>query len=440
MATTLLEKMRTFLNSQVCLIAETSPALAMSLRAKLVELGVPNTQIHTTSKFDGAKELLLSTQPNLFIADFEMEPNLMSGLIDLHEKMHEASARTIVVTSRHSSVAVLMEDRESQIDSFLVKPFSADSFRDRFVSVAITKVEPPPYVAKLNLGRTSLASGDTDEAMKQFEEASELTPKPTMAWYYKGQTSRKRGNQSQALECYREGLKVQPHHYKCTVAEFETLHEMGKLDEAFALIEPITAKFPVGDLRLRQFFELAVEVKRFDSLPTLYTIFRGLEERSKELVDSVETAFLDAGRFLLAAGDLEKALSFFETGIQVASQRFDYVERIVRELVDRKALQAAESALAKVAPGDRGSAAFEQLAFCVDRMTMGGEQLINRGRQLIFAGHGNPDIFHFVVRSCAEAGKETLAESAICKAIETYPELRESLYKLVAEHLPKRAA
>jgi tetratricopeptide (TPR) repeat protein len=437
MALSPVEKLRTFLSQQSCLIVESSNSQAMSLRAKLVELGVQNTQIWTANKIEVAKELLTANRPTLFILEYEMDAAQTNSLIQLHEKMYVSSQRTVFIMGRSVSIGVVLEDRQGQIDSFLLKPFSADNFRERLILVAKNKVEPELYLAKLNSGITHLANGENENAMRSFDEAATLNPKPTMAWYYKGETARKLGHPARALEFYREGLKTMPLHYRCALAEFETLKELGKPEDAFNLVEEILAHFPVSRTRLGHFFDLAVTVKRFDELPTLYAVYRDFEDRSQELCQSAETAFLTAGRFVLADGDVEKALSYFDIGIQVAARRFDYVERVVLELVGQKVVNAAATFLSKISPEDQASVAFEQLAFCVDQLTMTGEQIMNRGRQIIFQGKGTPEIFHAVIRSFAEAGKETLAESAIGKAIETNPELRDSLYKVLAENLPK---
>ena len=213
-----------------------------------------------------------------------------------------------------------------------------------------------------------------------------------------------------------------------------------RFDEACSLVTTIVQNFPMGSSRLSQLFDVVEAARHFDELPSLYNIYRELEERSQELVQKAENVFFDAGKEIVRSGDLQKATAFFETGLQIAGRRIDYVEKVVLEFVAQKAPNESRSFLEKISPGDIGTPAFHRLAFYVDQLTMTGDQLVNRGRELIFAGHGTPEIFQLVVRSFAEAGKETLAETAIGKAVETFPELRTSLYKVLEDHLPKPAA
>lgn len=440
MSGNLVEKLRLFLSHQSCVIVESSPALALSMRAKLVEIGVPNAQIWTAPKLEAAKQMIELARPTMLIIEHEMEGRSTKSLIDSHHLMHGSDVRVLFITSRNANSVIEMDDAGLEADSHFVKPFSADAFRERLLILAKNRVEPSAFLARLEAGKALLAKGETEKAAVEFDAALMLDPKQVLGWFYKGEIARKQKKQGLALECYRAGLRIQPTHYRCAIAEFETLQELEKPADAFALVDSFATRFQVPGNRLARFFELAVSTQQFDYMPRLYNLFRSLENRSSDLIGTVEKAFLDAGRLLLETGDVEKATALFETGIVVASRRIDYVGLIVREFGSRKLTAAAASFFSKAPPEENGSPAFEQLAFYVDHLTITGDRLINRGRELIQKGYGTPEIFHVVVRSFAEAGKETHAESTIGKAIETYPDLRAQLYQVLADHLPKQAA
>ncbi len=431
---------KSFFAEQSCLIAETSTAFATSIRASLQELGIASGRIFTTSKFAIARQTLSEKRPTILIVESEFEKGRGFELIEMFEPLHENVKRIVVVTSRSASTSVLMEAADGHVDSHLLKPFSADDIRERILGVAKLKLQPTPYAQKLANGRAMLHAQSFADAFVEFESARPLHDKPALACFWAGEALRLTGDAASALQKYREGRNIQPLNYRCVMAEFQTLFEMQKFDDAFQLVGTIVKNFPMSSFRLRQLFDVVESAKKFDELAALYSIYRELEDRSAELVRTAEAAFFSAGKTILSTGQAKQAVTYFETGVQIAGRRIDYIAEIVSELVSVRATPEAQAFLAKVSPSDVGTPAFHRIAFCVDQLTLTGDQLLNRGREIIYAGNGTPEIFHLVVRSFATAGKATMAESIIGKAVETFPDLRSTLYKLLDENLPKQSA
>jgi hypothetical protein len=73
------------------------------------------------------------------------------------------------------------------------------------------------------------------------------------------------------------------------------------------------------------------------------------------------------------------------------------------------------------------------LSFRVDELVLSKEQLIEKGRKLVLAGHGTAEIFQSLVLLMVTYGRLTLAETVIGAAVRDYPELRPTLYGILAE-------
>lgn len=429
-----------FLSRQICLIVEPSTAFSSSVRACLQELGVPGNLIFVASKFAQAKQLLTEKQPTILISEYRVESWSGFELIELHEKMHEEPNRISFITSKSTANAVLAEAAEGQIDGYLMKPFSVDIFRRRLLEIIQQKAKPSPYRKIINAGKAARDAGNLDQALTLFQTAKPLVAKAALACYYVGDVWRRKGDLTQALQFFREGRALQPIHFKCVTAEFETLCELEKYEEAAMLIGTIRQNFPLTTHRLTRLFDIAAKAELFEELPMLFEAYRETEERDPSLLSVAETALLHGGTKMLLAKRIRDALAYFDIGLQIAGRRLDYLEKVISLLLEAEASKEAEVILSKALPGDVGTPAHHRLAFRVNQTTMTPEELLNKGRELIFAGHGSPEIFHVVVRAFAQAGKETMAETAIGKAVESFPELRSALYKVLEDHLPKHAS
>lgn len=432
-----LKSAHAFLSKQTCLIVEPSQAFSMSVRACLQELGVPSAQILVASKFQMAKQMMNELRPTILITEYQVENKNGFELIEMQEAMHEESKRISFVTSKSTSTSVVVEAAEGQVDGYLLKPFSVVVFRKYFLDILKRKTEPSAYFKKLLIGRQHRDKSEFDLAFKEFEEAKKIHPKPALACYQIGETYRAMGNVDEALVHYRDGRKHMPLHYKCVTGEFEALIASSRYEEAMKLVPLIRTNFPISSPRLAQLFKTVREMRAFAELASLFAAYRELEERSASLIEIAEASFFDAGVEALKAKQTSKAMGHFDTALQISGRRFDFIEKVVGECLTEGASREADAFLLKTAPGDVGTPAYHRLSFRVNQLTMTSDQLLNKGRELVFAGHGTPEIFHIVVRSFAVAGKETMAETAIGKAVETFPELRATLYKLLADNLPK---
>lgn len=150
-------------------------------------------------------------------------------------------------------------------------------------------------------------------------------------------------------------------------------------------------------------------------------------------------ALLTAGKYYLTEKEVSRATDLFDKGFLSAAKDLGYLEKVISELLKAGAADEAKAFLNK-APGHfLGTPEHSRLAFKIDAATLHGDQLIERGRKLVLDGHGTPEIFESMVRLTAEAGKVTLAESMIARAVKTNPELRAHLYKILEENLNKPA-
>jgi tetratricopeptide (TPR) repeat protein len=330
------------------------------------------------------------------------------------------------------------EAAEGQVDGYLLKPFPIDAFQRKLSEILAVKLNPSPYTLKINEGKSHLQEKLYDQALSEFADAKPLNSKPMLAYFYSGQAWHAKGNLEQALNEFKEGRKFQPLHYKCLIGEFEALMGMKKYPEAYALVEPIRKNYPITSRRLGLMFVASVFTNHFDDLLGFYELFTNLDQRTPELINISSIALLTAGKHFIKQQDLPKALEYLEIGLLISGRDFSYLNRAITELIKAKATAQAEALMGKASPEDIGTPAYRRLSFQVDQMTLPKDQIIEKGRKLIFAGEGNTEIFKSVVQAMAEQGRETLAESVISKAGEFDPQIRPELYKILSAHLPKK--
>lgn len=431
--------LKAFVKDEIVLIVEPSQAFSTIYQSILQNMGVHPSQVVIVRKFAEALRLVEEKKPRLLITEYEIEKSFGLELIELQEKQYEQSARISLITTKNSSDSAVAEAAEGQVDGFLLKPFPMDAFQKKISEILNQKLNPSPYVVKIAVGKNFYYSREFAQAVVEFLGAKPLHEKPSMACFHAGLTYQAMGDLKLALAEYKEGRKYQPLHYKCLLAEFEGLMTLANYPEAYTLTEIIRKNYPITSKRLGQMFVASVFTSHFEELPYLYELFTNLDQRSADLINLSSAALLTAGKFMIKQNNLKKSMEYFEIGLLIAGRNLTFLEKIIAEYIKINAPVEANSFLAKLKTFDQGSASHQRMTLQVDYLTLPKEVWAERARKSILDGQGDLEIFQKAIQVFASLGKEVQAESIIAKAVQTQPALRESLYKILENHLPKTA-
>lgn len=429
-----------FLEEQYCLIVEPSQAFASTVQFCLAGLGVKSGMILTARKYADACKMIADKKPKLLITEYEIERQFGLALVEMQEHHYAEDSRISMVVTKNSSDSVVAEAAEEQVDAFLLKPFSADALSEKIKGVLDRKTNPSPYVSKIRDGKVLLSNKDYVGAVREFKAAKSLHEKPTLACYYAGSVMQNHAKWDPALLEFREGRQYQPLHYKCLIGEFEVLISQKRFAEAHQLVAPIKNNYPLTPRRLGQLIMASIFTKHFEEIMPYFQLYSALETRSQELNKITSMAMFTAGRHYLEVKDIAQATQLFEKGAIVAAREFTYLERVITELLQAKAIDAAQDFLGKAQASTVGTPEHNRLAFKVDLHVLSRSQMIERARKLVQNGEATPDLYKTIVELMVTDGKVTLAESVIARAVQEFPDLRASLFAILESKSPKQSA
>lgn len=425
------EALAAVFDNQICLIVEPSASFVSAIRACLKGMGLNNTRVVIATKFREAKPVIAELKPRILICEYDLDGENGIGLVEAQQAVVSDPLRIAIIVSKNPSDSAIAEAAEEQVDSFILKPFSSEDFKQRLTEVVIKKIHPSDYTLKLRRGNLLKAANNLVAANNFFQEAKPLNSKPSLACFYAADVAKLQNQMEQALKEVREGRKYQPLHYRCLVAEFEILMQKKQFNEAHELIAILLKNFPLSPTRLKEVFIASVFSYNFSFLPEYYERFLKLEQRPPELVKVVSLAFFTAGKWSLGKDERASSIDYFEKALATVGREFVMVEKVVMEYVKAKAVNEAQQFLKRVLPDDLHKAGYNRLSFYVDYLTLRPDQLIDRGRKLVQAGEATPEIFTILVTLAAEQGKVTLAETFIQNALLLQPDLRDPLYKIL---------
>lgn len=422
-----------FLKDQFCLIVEPSPTFSASIMACLSGFGLRADRVKLAKTFEDAKRFIHESKPKILITEYEVGPHFGLALIEAQESHYGEMERISIIVTKNSSDSAVSEAAEEQVDAFILKPFSSDVFSDRVREAFQRKIKPTEYVQSIREGKKDFDAKEFEAAHRDFEAAKGLHQKPALACFYLGQTLQAQGDTASALQEFREGLKHNPLHYKCLIGQFEILMAEKNYAEAYKLVATIKANYPLTSHRLGQIFIAAVYTRHFDDLQGYFDLFTRLDQRTPWLIQLTSLALFTAAKFQIVAGDMTRAMRFFDMALTAAAREIKFVEMIVDELVTARAGDQVQQIVAKILPTDIGTPAHARISLKADMLTLGPDQVIEKGRRLVSEGHGSPEMYPELIRIMVAGGKDALAETVVTKALEKNPELRVPLYKVLDE-------
>lgn len=428
--------MESFFENQVCLVVEPSKAFLAALLACLKSLNLPSTQILSASQFEAARAMIETHKPRVLITEYEVDGHNGLELVELQQRHHEDQHRISMVVSKNSSDSVIAEAAEEQVDTFLLKPFSPDDFVKKINEVIRNKVHPSAYVVKINEGRKFMHTQEFENAVDAFSKAKSLHAKPALACFYSGETFRLQKDSSKALAEFQAGRKFQPLHYKCLTAEFEILVENKDYKEAYELIPVLIKNFPLTPRRLTQVFIAAVYSLRFEYLSVYYDQLIKLDKKSPELIKVATAALFAGGKWFLQKREMAQASELFEKALLTMGRDISFLTKIIAELLKSEACREAEAFFQMALPSDVGSSDYNRLAFRIDSVTLNRGELVERARKFFLSGEAEVEDYKTIIKLFVEQNRMQLAEAAINKAIESYPQARSILYRILEGHSP----
>jgi DNA-binding NarL/FixJ family response regulator len=428
--------MEIFFENQVCLVVEPSKAFLASILACLKDLNLPSsTQVVTASKYDIAHKLIKDYKPRILIAEYDMDSQSGLNLIDLQQSFHEDQSRISIVVSKKSSDSVIADAVEGQVDAFLLKPFSTDDFKAKLNKVVQNKTQPSAYLVKIREGRQLMQARAYVEAIQLFKAAKVLITRPALACYYTGQTFWAQGELALALREFQEGQKFHAFHYKCMTAEFEVSVQLKNYENANKLIPSMLKNYLLTSKILIKAFTAAICSSSFEHLKVYSEQLARIEKKSAVLVAEANAAFFEGGKWYLQRGDKAQAFLLFEKALLIVNRDIRFLGKVIDELLKANAKSEAQDFFAKSLPADVGTVPYNLIAFRIDETILEKSKLIERAREIFLSGHADGETYKIIVRLFAQNGKGSLAEAVISKAVGTFPDLREGLYKILETHL-----
>jgi len=309
--------------------------------------------VHTCGTMAEAEEIINTKKIGIVLSDYLIGGG--SGF-DLFKMVREKSSPEkkelclVLVTSNISQTAVA-KAAEEDVDSFIIKPYTVQSIQENLLSTIASKIQPSPYIVKIEEAKTQIMAGNYDEAMNILNAAMKLHPKPALALFYMGQAELLKSQVSQAEGSYSKGLTFNNIHYKCLIGLYELFMKQNKFHEAYQVVKKIAKYFPANPDRLTQVVRLTIQTGNYEDMQMYYEIFTQLDERNAHMTNFMGAGMYISGKHCFMNNKIDIGMKFFDNVAVSCSEHTKFIRAMISVLVEHNKADDAMKFLSRFPAG-----------------------------------------------------------------------------------------
>jgi two-component system, chemotaxis family, chemotaxis protein CheY len=423
---------RDYVADKRVLIADTSATARGSIAQVLVAMGARQGNVTMVSSYAAAEAEIARARPRILIAEYDLGRRCGLDLLQgVRARAPETKDSLFILVTGNSSQSAVAKAAEEDVDTYVLKPFTAEILRRAIERAALLKIQPPPYLREIEAGKALLAEGKLDPAAKAFEKARGLDPQPSLACFYLGQVEYLRKLLEGAQGRYEQGLQFQKIHYKCMVGLYEVLVARGETSQAYDVIKRVSRYFPANPARLTATLRLAILTASYDDVERYYQVFTQIDERNEEMIKYVCAALVVCGKYYLQKSAASRALELFQKAAVTSSGRARVLREIIGALVETGMAQDAVEFLKRFPAETHAGPDYQAMALLIAEAS-GAGRILDRGRAILASGVQDPVIYQVLIRESLKAGMQGAVEDLVREASGKWPEMAGAFAGLAA--------
>lgn len=423
----------TFLAHKKILVADPNGASRAGIARTLISMGAKTGDIDLAPGYHEAIELIKGRRPAFIITEY----NFIEGSgLDFCKAMSDAGIEPrdsfFVILTNDSSQSSVAQAAEEEVDSYILKPYTIDSFKEKIIAAVTHKFTPSPYHDAIFEGKKLIRENKIDGAIQLFKDAVKLNSKPSLALAYLGQTLKLKSLQEEAEGIFKNGLEYNPIHFKCLMGLFDLLMERRKFNDAYLVLKALTDAFPPNPNRLSDMVRLIIITKNYQEIDQFYEAFKKIEYRSPALVKVCCAALITCGRFSLKSGEPERGVTLLTNASISAAGNPSLLKEVILILTEFGKFERATEVLKKFPIDQRKTHDYLIAEYMlVVREVEDPLHHIHFGRKLISEGIEDLLIFRTLITALVKVNKMDEAEDTVVKAAKIWPDQKDAFTTLL---------
>jgi tetratricopeptide (TPR) repeat protein len=333
-----------------------------------------------------ALECLSKNVVDIILCDWNMPGLKGIDVLKYVRSREETKSIPFIMVTAEMSEAIVAESAESDVDDYLVKPFSLSDLDNRIVKVLKRQEDVSEIDQLLEKGTAYVITHQFDKASEAFKKAQALNPKSPRTLHAIGRMFMKQGLDTKARELFERAVQFSPSFLKGHQSLADLHQSLGNTDEYLYHLK------------------LAVEISP-----------RNLERK------------IMLGEAYAQNGDIENSKSIFTQVLEEATAQYSEIaEKVGEALLNMGSYDVAEKAFSRALDASPENVAiFNKLGIAFRKQGKFEKAVRNYQRALTIAPN-DEKLYYNLARAHMEAGDQKSTRIALEKALSIKPKFKEA--------------
>ena len=426
-----LQEFAEYVSDRKIVIVDLNTTSRVGLARQIASLGAVGKNIRTAGSYEEGVKEIEACKPHIVICDYDLGNRSGLELIQTLKKQSPDYSKSlfIMVTGNTSQTAVA-QAAEEDVDTYILKPYTINIFRQNILKAAMAKIYPSDYAMKIEEGKQLLFDMKPQEAKNTFIFAKNFDPKPALACFYEGQADLMIKALVEAEGAFNQGLNYNKIHYKCLTGLFDLFMEKKNIVDAYEVVKRISRYFPANPQRLAQVLRLAIMTRSYDDVERYYQSFINLDARNEELVKYICAALVVCGKHYLSTNNTTRGLELFRKASVTGVGKVKILREIILALAESNMHKEARDYLIRFPAEIQSGVDFQAMKYLVNSDSQSASITISMGREMISKGVLDPVIYQVLIQKSIEQNYREPAEVLIQEALNQWPEQKSIFEKL----------
>jgi tetratricopeptide (TPR) repeat protein len=421
-----------FLENKKALIFDNKRAQRNIAKEGLVHCGMRPQNIIIEKSFKNAKRIVEFEKPEIIVSEFQIHDDYGLDLAQIQmQVLDDSTKKVFIILTSGATQSAVADAAEEEVEAFLVSPISREKMIEYIYKAVKKKINPSAYASMIYECKRLIRKKQFDTAKQTLVIAKIMNDRPMMACYLSGEIYRLQGNFDSAMREFEEGLSYNDIHYKCLLGKFMALRNLKKKKEAFMCLEKLSKHFPLTPDLLKNAFILSITSYHFEEVQNYYDLYIKQPRKTNELKVTVSQALLTAGKILLRERRYPKrAFDYFKKGAIISGRKKPYLSQVLDTLIKEGFENQTQDFIKLFDPDEISATLLRQFSFKAFAKTdhTNINQIIEQGKELIFSGEADEEIYFLICDLLKTKKKLKLLESIVYKGSEDIPEIKNKLH------------
>ena len=415
-----------FTNKRVLIIDPVTMTRA-SIRKFVESLGCASKDIQQSDNFVDGLEQIKKGKPQIVFCEFDLGNENAFKILQAHLELFPLRMKCcFTVYSSINSPTLTASLADSEVDVFIAKPFTLDTFKGQFFKALSIKLQGGKFDHILDQGRAELRAKDFDKAIEFGAQASEMnktSPKPfsLMGLAYLGKSEKLKAQQHFEL-----GLKNSPENFIC-LKNLVLLHmEHKEYRQAYDAAVVFTNHYSLPAEMLPSLMKAALANEKFHDIVNFHKIFMSLGEQADQtLLGPIIAAGLTlSGQWMLKNNNKAEGLDALAKAQKLGATRIGILKKLANVYLEFGQSNLAVTVFDQIeASGKLSANDLRLLELEIKAPTFPAPEVLRLARDALAHGIKTVFVYETLIKKNKEVGRSISAyEDLIEEAIRNFPE------------------